>query len=257
MASEDILRITRRGAFAILTLNRPEKRNAINQAMIEAFARALDEIENDTSVRALLVQGEGRNFCAGIDLQEAERHERGHNASALEKLFGRLEQLPIPTIAAVRGAAIAGGLQLALHCDLRIAADDARMGMTLGRIGLTVPFDFARKLIETIGAPNTNYMLLTADLVDAERALAMGMVHEVVNVDDLEPAAIALTEKIAANAPLSMRSLKMIVRRCMRDAFDAERADIEQFSARVRTSADFREGVRAFIEKRKPVWRGE
>jgi enoyl-CoA hydratase/carnithine racemase len=131
------------------------------------------------------------------------------------------------------------------------------MGMTLGKIGLTVPFDFARKLIETIGAPNTNYILLTADLIDARRALAMGMVHEVVDVNDLEPSAILMAEKIANNAPLSMRSLKMIVRRCMRDTFDAEHADIEEFSARVRTSLDFREGVQAFVEKRKPVWRGE
>jgi len=255
--ADEILRQTRRENYAILTLNRPEKRNAINQVMLDAFDRALGEIEGDPSVRALVIQGEGRNFCSGIDLQEADRHESGKDPSQLETLFGRLERLPIPTIAAVRGAAIAGGLQLALHCDLRIAADDARMGMTLGRIGLTVPFDFARKLIETIGAPNTNYILMTADLIDARRALAMGMVHEVVNVDDLPTAAIALAEKIAGNAPLSMRSLKMIVRRCMRDTFEAEHADIEEFSARVRSSADCREGLRAFVEKRRPVWRGE
>lgn len=255
--ADEILRLIRRENYAILTLNRPEKRNAINQLMLDGFDRALTEIEGDPSVRALLIQCEGRNFCSGIDLQEADRHESGKYPSQLETLFGRLERLPIPTIAAVRGAAIAGGLQLALHCDLRIAADDARMGMTLGRIGLTVPFDFARKLIETIGAPNTNYILFTADLIDAQRALAMGMVHEIVNVDDLPPAAIALAEKIAGNAPLSMRSLKMIVRRCMRDTFDAEHPDIEEFSARVRGSADCREGLRAFVEKRKPVWSGE
>jgi enoyl-CoA hydratase/carnithine racemase len=254
---DEVLRITRRSGYVILTLNRPEKRNALNRPLLDALDGALAEIEGDSSLRAMLLQAEGRNFCAGIDLQEADRQEGGSDTSSLEKLFGRIERLPIPTIAAVRGAAIAGGLELALHCDLRIAADDARMGMTLGKIGLTVPFDFARKLIETIGAPNTNYILMTADLVDARRALAMGMVHEVVSSGGLEAAAEGLAGKIASNAPLSMRSVKMIVRRCMRDQFDAERADIEEFSARVRQSNDFREGVRAFVEKRKPVWRGE
>ncbi|MBF6567771.1 MAG: enoyl-CoA hydratase/isomerase family protein [Candidatus Binataceae bacterium] len=253
----ELLRITRNRNYVIFALNRPEKRNSLNAAMIEAFDRGLGEVETDREVRALLIRGEGRGFCSGIDLAEAAGMERGNDPSPLEHLFRRLEQLPIPTVAAIRGAAIAGGLQLALHCDLRIASDDLRMGMTLGKIGLTVPFDFARKLIETVGAPNTNYILLTSDLLDAQRAVAMGLVHEVVSNEDLDPAAIAMVEKLAGNAPLSMRSLKLIVRRCVRDAFDAEHGDLEEFSAKVRNSADFREGARAFVEKRKPVWRGE
>ena len=255
--AEELLRITRRPNHAIFTLNRPEKRNSLNAPMIEALDRAVTAIEQDREVRALLIRGEGRSFCSGIDLAEAASIERGNDPSPLEKLYRRIEQLPIPTVAAVRGAAIAGGLQLAIHCDLRIAADDARMGMTLGKIGLTVPFDFARKLIETVGAPNTGYILLTADLIDAREALRMGLVHQVVATDDLDPAAEAMVEKLVNNAPLSMRSLKMIIRRCMRDAYDADRADIEAFSAKVRNSSDFKEGARAFVEKRKPVWRGE
>jgi enoyl-CoA hydratase/carnithine racemase len=255
--AEELVRITRRPHYAVFTLNRPEKRNSLNAAMIEALGRGIAAVEQDREVRALVIRGEGRSFCSGIDLAEAAGLERGNDPSPLESLYRRIEQLPIPTVAAVRGAAIAGGLQLALHCDLRIASDDARMGMTLGRIGLTVPFDFARKLIETVGAPNTNYILLTAELIEAREALRMGLVHRVVANEELDPAAEAMAEKLVENAPLSMRSLKMIVRRCMRDAFDAEREDIEAFSAKVRNSADFREGARAFVEKRRPVWRGE
>ena len=255
--TDEIIRITRRPNYAVFTLNRPEKRNSLNAPMIEALDRGLTAVEQDREVRALLFRGEGRSFCSGIDLAEAAAIERGNDPSPLESLYRRIEQLPIPTVAAVRGAAIAGGLQLALHCDLRIASDDARMGMTLGKIGLTVPFDFARKLIETVGAPNTNYILLTADLIDSRHALQMGLVHQVVANEELDPAAEALAEKLINNAPLSMRSLKMIVRRCMRDAYDAEREDIEAFSSKVRNSQDFREGARAFVEKRKPVWRGE
>ncbi|SRR5579875_196080 len=255
--ADELVRITRRANYAIFTLNRPEKRNSLNAPMIEALERGITALERDRDVRVLLIRGEGRSFCSGIDLAEAAGMESGNDPSPLESLYRRIEQLPIPTIAAVRGAAIAGGLQLAIHCDLRIASDDARMGMTLGRIGLTVPFDFARKLVETVGAPNTNYILLTADLIDAREALRMGLVHRVVANEELDPAAEEMAEKLVANAPLSMRSLKMIVRRCMRDAFDAEREDIEAFSAKVRNSRDFKEGARAFVEKRKPVWRGE
>lgn len=255
--SEELLKIARRPNYAILTLNRPEKRNALNCPMLDALDRALTGIESDREIRALLIRGEGRSFCSGIDLSEADQLESGDQPAPIERLYRRLEQLPIPTVAAIGGSAIAGGLQLALHCDLRIAAEDARLGMTLGKIGLTVPFDFARKLIETAGAPNASYILLTADLIDAHRAFQMGLVHEVVSNEKLELAAEALAEKLAANAPLSMRSLKTIVRRCMRDAFDAEREDIEEFSAKVRNSRDFKEGARAFAEKRKPVWRGE
>ena len=112
-----------------------------------------------------MLRGEGGHFCAGIDLAEVNRIEGGHNPTTLESAFGRLEKLPVPTIAAISGAALAGGLELALHCDLRISAEDARLGMTLGRVGLMVPYDFTRKLIEVIGSANTAYILYTADLI--------------------------------------------------------------------------------------------
>src|SRR5580692_5654787 len=210
--AEEVLKVTRHPNYAVLTLNRPEKRNALNQPLIEALNQALIQFENDREIRALLLRGEGASFCAGIDLKEVDETSGVHNPTSLESVFGRLERFPVPTIAAVQGAALAGGLELALHCDLRIASDNARLGMTLGRVGLMVPYDFTRKLIEVCGS---------------------------------------------ANAPLSLRAMKATVRRCLSETFDAWHDDMLQMARSVRESSDAKEGVRAFLEKRKPVWKAQ
>ncbi|MGH7918161.1 MAG: enoyl-CoA hydratase/isomerase family protein, partial [Candidatus Binataceae bacterium] len=124
----ELLKVERRPNYAIFTLNRPEKRNALNEGLVKAIDEACASVENDKEIRAVILRGEGRSFCSGIDLAEADRLEGGHNPMSLERVFGRLENLPVPTIAAIQGAALAGGCELALHCDLRIAGDDARIG---------------------------------------------------------------------------------------------------------------------------------
>ena len=255
--AEEVLKITRQANYAVLTLNRPEKRNALNQPLIEALNAALAQFENDKEIRALLLRGEGSSFCAGIDLKEVDEAEGGHNPTSLEFVFGRLERFPVPTIAAVHGAALAGGLELALHCDLRIASANARLGMTLGRVGLMVPYDFTRKLIEICGSANTAWILYTAELIEAERARHMAMVHEVVPDAKLGEVTTALAEKIADNAPLSLRAMKSTVRRCMTETFDAWHDDLNRLAREVRQSKDAKEGVRAFLEKRKPAWKAE
>jgi enoyl-CoA hydratase/carnithine racemase len=255
--AEQVLKISRQQNYAVLTLNRPEKRNALNQPLIEALNAALAQFENDKEVRALLIRGEGASFCAGIDLKEVDEAAGGHNPTTLESVFGRLERFPVPTIAAVQGAALAGGLELALHCDLRIAGEGARLGMTLGRVGLMVPYDFTRKLIEVCGSANTAWILYTADIVDGRRGLQMGVVHEIVEDAKLDAASAALAERIAGNAPLSLRAMKATVRRCMSDTFDAWHDDLLRMARDVRQSQDAKEGVRAFLEKRKPNWRAQ
>jgi enoyl-CoA hydratase/carnithine racemase len=256
--ADNILKVSRHTNYAVLTLNRPEKRNALNQPMIEALNSALAALESEREIRAILIRGEGAAFCAGVDLKEVdESGSSGHNTTSLESVFGRLEKFPVPTIAAVHGSALAGGLELALHCDLRIATDSARLGMTLGRVGLMVPYDFTRKLIEVCGAANTAWILYTADLIDGERGRAMGLVHEIVPAVKLESHAAALAERVAANAPLSLRAMKATVRRCMTETFDAWHDDLSRMARDVRKSADAHEGVRAFLEKRKPVWKAE
>src|SRR5581483_4197054 len=250
--AEEVLKIERQPNYLTLTLNRPEKRNSLNAALLEAMDKALAASENDKEIRALIVRGAGKSFCAGLDLAEADRLEGGHSPVGIERVFHRLEQFPVPTIAAVQGAALAGGCELALHCDLRVAAQDARIGMTVARVGLLVPYDFIRKLIEVIGSANTAQILYTG-----ERVTQMGMVHEVVAVDKLDAAAVAWAEKVAANAPLSLRTMKKSLRRSMSAAFDAWHDDILEMGRMVRASKDAKEGIRAFLEKRKPVWRAE
>jgi enoyl-CoA hydratase/carnithine racemase len=255
--AEQVLKVSRQQNYAVLTLNRPEKRNALSQPVIEALNAALAQFENDKEVRALLIRGEGSSFCAGIDLKEVDEAAGGHNPTTLESVFGRLERFPVPTIAAVQGAALAGGLELALHCDLRIAGEGAKLGMTLGRVGLMVPYDFTRKLIEVCGSANTAWILYTAGIIDGRRGLQMGLVHEVVEDQKLDAAAAALAERIADNAPLSLRAMKAAVRRCMSEAFDAWHDDMLRMARDVRQSQDAKEGVRAFLEKRKPNWRAQ
>jgi enoyl-CoA hydratase/carnithine racemase len=253
--AQEILIVDRHGNYASLTLNRPERRNALNAQLIEEMDRALASLEEDASICALLIKGAGATFCSGIDLREVERMKNPHSPLGIQRLLARLEKFPVPTIAAIQGAALAGGLELALHCDLRIAADNARLGMTVARVGLVVPFELTRKLIQAIGAGGAAEILFTGEPVGAQRAYEMGMVHEVVDAAALDSAISSWIKKIAGNAPLSLRVIKANIRRCMSAAFAAEHKDLDEMARQVRSSEDAKEGVRAFLEKRKPVWR--
>jgi enoyl-CoA hydratase/carnithine racemase len=257
--ADELVKVERSGAYLTVRLNRPEKGNAINNAVLAGLDKAFRAAEGDKSVRALLLTGEGRHFCAGIDLAEGHRVDTTEvgGGLSLETVFHRLEALPIPTVAVMRGAALAGGLELGLHCDLRVAAENARLGMPVSRVGLIPPFDFTRKLIEVIGASATAYLLFSAEPVDGKRALALGMVNEVAPEAEVETAGRALLEKISGNAPLSLRTIKATLRRCMRDSFLAEHDDLDEMVRVILRSSDAKEGPRAFVEKRKPVWKGE
>jgi enoyl-CoA hydratase/carnithine racemase len=258
MAGE-MVKVERSGDYLTVRLNRPEKGNAINNGMLAGLDAAFAGAEADKGIRALLLTGEGKHFCAGIDLAEGHRVDTTEVGAgrSLETVFHRLEALPIPTVAVMRGAALAGGLELALHCDLRVAAENVRLGMPVAKVGLIPPFDFTRKLIEVIGASATAYLLFSAEPVDGKRALALGMVNEVVAESEVEAAGRALLDKISGNAPLSLRTIKATLRRCMRDAFLAEHEDLDEMVRGILRSSDAKEGARAFVEKRRPVWKGE
>ena len=255
--ADELVKIERQPNYLTFTLNRPEKRNSLNEALLHELDQGLAEVEKDKNIRAVILRGAGRAFCAGLDLAEADRLEGSHSPVNLERIFRRVEHLPVPVIAAVQGAALAGGCELALHCDLRVAADDLRMGMTVARVGLVVPYNFIRKLIEIIGAANTAQILYTAEPVSAQRALQMGMVHEAVPAAQLDEAAVRWAERIAANAPLSLRTMKQSMRRSLDSSNDAWHEDILEMGRQVRASKDAKEGIRAFLEKRKPVWKAE
>jgi enoyl-CoA hydratase/carnithine racemase len=240
--------------FVTLTLNRPEKRNAINRAVIELLDNALSSVETDSDVRAVVIRGEGRGFCSGLDLRDIE--QMGTGGLTFEKVISRLQKLPVPTIAAVHGDALTGGLVLALTCDLRIASEEARLGMTPARIGYLPTYWIFRKFVESVGPANTAEIMYLADPVDAARAREMGLVHKVVPDDSLLPAANKWAATIAGNAPLSVRAMKQMITRVISNAFEVEHRDLDELGNKVRTSQDAREGVRAFLEKRRPVWQG-
>ena len=254
--AEEVLKIERRGNFVTFTMNRAEKRNALNVALMKALDEAISSVEGDNDIRAVIVRGAGSSFCSGLDLAEADRLEGGQGPVNIERVFDRLANLPVPTIAAIQGAALAGGCELALHCDLRLAAEDLRMGMTVARVGLLVPYDFIRKLVEIIGAANTAQILYTAEPVNAERAFHMGMVHEVVPNASLDGAANACAELVSSNAPLSLRTMKQSMRRALSNSNNAWHDDLLAMARVVRQSQDAKEGIRAFLEKRKPRWTG-
>ncbi|HVC45066.1 MAG TPA: enoyl-CoA hydratase/isomerase family protein [Candidatus Binataceae bacterium] len=254
--ADDVLKVERHPNYVTLILNRPEKRNALNGVMFEALDHALGEIEKSPEVRAVILRGEGRAFCSGIDLREIG-NIGGGGAPAPEKIFSRIQKLPMPTIAALQGDTLTGGLVLALTCDLRIAGAGARLGMTPARIGYLPTFHIFRRFVETVGPANTAEIMYLADPLEAARAREIGLVHKVVPDDGLIAAADAWAAKIAGNAPLSVRAMKQSIQRVMSKAFDIDHADIDDLGNRVRTSNDAKEGVRAFLEKRKPVWKGE
>ena len=240
-----------------VTLNRPEKRNAMNTALLTGLRLCFERLDERSDVRVIVVRGAGPAFCAGMDLDEMEK-QRGvsvdHEAGVIAVLQ-RIERSRHPTIAMIHGDAIAGGCELALHCDLRVAADVARLGMPLARIGLVAPFPLAQKLIEIIGPAFTRQLLFTGRLVDARRAYEMGIVHQVVPAAELEATTNTLARAIADNAPLALTGMKAVILRAMSPREIAHN-DLDIVVQRARQSADASEGRRAMLEKRAPEFRG-
>ena len=245
--------------IATVTLNRPEKRNALNSVVLEGLVSCFNQLEQNKDVRVVVLRGEGKAFCSGLDLRELSQRQgpEGDPEAGVTKIFHQIEQSRHPTIAMVNGDALAGGCELALHCDLRVAADAARFGMPLARLGLIVPFPLGCKLVEIIGPAFTRQILFTGQPVDARRAYEMGMVHQVVPLAELERTTYDLARTIADNAPLSLAGMKATVLRAASLREQIEHKDLNELVNRARKSADAREGVQAMLEKRKPAFRGE
>jgi enoyl-CoA hydratase/carnithine racemase len=256
--SQEIL-VSRAGGIVTITLNRPEKRNALNATMIDQLVAAFDAVSADSEVRVVVLRAEGPTFCAGLDLSEMarQRDEGEADLGGLEVALERVEGCPHPTVAAVKGDAVAGGCELALHCDIRVAADDARFSLPVARFGLAVPVLLTWKLVDTIGAAKTCELIFTGEGVAAEAARDLGMANRVVPADELDSAVLALAQQIERNAPLSVRAMKAFVQRAMslrRDALPRE--DLEAMHRQVRASDDLQEGLAARREKRPPAFRG-
>jgi len=244
---------------ASVTLNRPDRRNAMNVALLSGLRGCFDALEGRRDVRVVVVRGAGPAFCAGMDLREMEAQAgaAGDPESGVVGVLQRVERSRHPTLAVLHGDALAGGCQLALHCDLRIAAEGVRLGMPLARIGLIAPFPFGQKLVEVVGPAHARELLFTGRPVEARRAYEIGLVHRVVVPAELEPATDALAGSIAANAPLSLAGMKAMILRAVSTRETVAHDDLDALALRARTSADASEGRRAMLEKRAPRFRGE
>jgi enoyl-CoA hydratase/carnithine racemase len=184
----------------------------------------------------------------------AKQREAGEaDLGGLEVVLHDLEEVPQPTIAAVQGDAVAGGCELALHCDIRVAGDDARFSMPLARIGLAVPVTLTWKLVDTIGAAKTNELLFTGEAVGAETAAHLGLANRVVPVDELDTTVQGVARQIVANAPLSVRAMKAFVKRAVQFRKTTPRDDLEAMHRTIRQSRDLQEGLAARRERRPRV----
>ena len=256
----DEVELNRRDSILTVTMNRPEKRNAMSSTMLARLVEVFSGLEHDSEARVVIVRGAGRSFCAGLDLGElaAAKSAKGTVAlTEIEDVFHELERVPQPTIAMVQGEAIAGGCELALHCDLRVAADDVKFAMPLARLGIALPFPLIQKLLDTIGTAQTKELLFTGEFFRAERALALHMVNRLVPLADLERATDELAATIAANAPLSLRAFKRVIFRANAFRRTIEHEDYEAEVARIAKSEDVVEGVNAMREKRAPRFQGK
>src|SRR5712691_964195 len=225
--SDEILTTVADG-IATVTLNRPDKRNAMNAAMLTGLAAAIDELDGRRDVRVVVIRGAGPAFCAGMDLREMESRGGARDPEAnVVAVLQRIERSRHPTIALVHGDAIAGGCELALHCDLRVMAETARIGMPLARIGMIVPFPLGQKLVEIIGPAQTRQLLFTGRPIDGRRAYEIGMVHQVAPAAEVEAAGQALARTIADNAPLSLAGMKAVVQRVVAARPAVDHADLD------------------------------
>jgi enoyl-CoA hydratase/carnithine racemase len=253
-----MIEVTRDDGVATVVLARPERRNALDLPMMQRLAGVLAEIAADPGARALILTGAGGVFCSGLDLGKMGESptEPALERALVDEILVPLERLPVPTIAAMNGDAYAGGLELALHCDIRLAVNNARFGMPVARIGIVVPYPLILKLIDTVGAPTTNELLFSGEPLTAERAHQLAMVNRLTAPEELMSAAQSMARNVAANAPLAIRAMKqaILAGRTQR-TFEAP-ADVRDAASRARQSEDAVEGLRAIAEKRRPVFRG-
>ena len=249
------------GKLATLTLNRPDKRNAISAAMISELQSALDAIEK-SHARVGILTGSGKAFSAGMDLEmlaalaKQSPTENQEDSRRMAKMFRRIWSFSKPLIAAVNGVALAGGCGIATLCDFTLAVPEAKFGYTEVKIGF-LPAIVSVFLTRQIGEKRTRDLLLTGRIIEAAEAKEMGLINEIVPPEKLMDRAKELAEILIAASPSSLTRAKRLLTSAAAASVDAdlERAVLE--NARIRCTPDFQEGLASFLEKRKPVWRGE
>lgn len=255
--TDELVLYEHRRAAAVLTLNRPDKRNALNRGLIEAITDAFRRAKDDSAARCVLLTGAGPAFCAGMDLSElskmidANREEIGEDALNLARLFDLIYKLPKPTIAVVNGPAVAGGAGLVSACDLAVAANGAKIGYPEVRRGLVAAMVMPH-LLRQVGERMARWLLLSGELIDAEVAVRCGLINAVVPADRLQSEADAWVRSLVAGGPEALANTKAILRRLSHQALSIE--EVAQASATPRLNEECRAGLRAFFAKQATPW---
>jgi methylglutaconyl-CoA hydratase len=259
--SYNTIQLAYEGAVATITLNRPDKRNAISFELIDDLLQALDEVSKSEAT-VLILTGAGKAFCSGMDLENLKSllgrtpEQNLSDSQTMVQLFRALYEFPKVTIAAVNGPAIAGGTGLALLCDFTLAVPEAKFGYTEVRIGF-VPAIVSTFLLRQVGEKQARDLLLTGRTFGSEEARRMGLINEIVPLESLLARAQELAAILMANSSASLRATKQLLTDHAGAELDAQIDSAVRENAAIRSTADFREGITAFLEKRKPVWTGK
>lgn len=250
-------------AVVRIRISNPERRNALDHEILDTLAETLPRLNRGIETRCVLITGAPPTFSAGYDLASIPRETFERDAEALvahpfHDAMDALAAHPWPTVAAINGHCLGGGLELAITCDMRICAAGAKLGMPPAKLGLVYSHTGLRKFLDTVGLARTKELFLTGRNFEAERAEQVGLVHEVVAAEALDDAAVALAEGVAANAPLSMRGNKSAIETLNANPTLSEQQEGGLIALREScfSSEDLREGIEAFAEKRKPRWQG-
>jgi enoyl-CoA hydratase/carnithine racemase len=259
------LLVERKNHIATLTLNRPEKKNALSPDLVEILLETLRELSADDAVRTLIIRGAGdRAFCSGYDIGalpttgSGDKHDRLKTLRPVESLFQTLINFPFPVIAMISGAAFGAGCELAVCCDIRVGSRHARMGMPPAKLGLVYPWPGLQRFIRTVGLQSTREMFFTGRTYTGERLKELGLLNYLVEADELASFTGQLAADIAANAPLALQGTKRVLNLLLQSTTlpDDSRAEAEFLAEAAFQSEDLKEAQRAFFEKRKPEFRG-
>ncbi len=250
------------GGVGLVTFNQPEKRNAMSVAMWQGLGEILDEFAADNAVRVVILTGAGHKaFVSGADISQFEKTRSNADAQReYDRLTSagrdKLANFPKPTIARIRGFCLGGGLGIAMMADLRIAAQDSAFGIPAARLGIAYGPDMTRRLVDLVGPAHARMLLYTGARIDAQEAQRIGLVNRTVKDDELSDVVLELAGMLADNAPLSLRAAKVVVEQVTRDESKRDRGAMDTVIQACFDSEDYREGRTAFMEKRRPVFKG-
>lgn len=253
--------LTKKSGIATLTLNRPEKLNSLTEEMLQEISTAIDAIAGDDYVKVVIITGAGRGFCAGADLQHplfsmTSTVTRRRGMGSFHRIPVQLRSLSKPVIASVNGVAAGAGANLALSCDIIIAAEEARFGQVFVNIGVHVDTGGTYFLPRSVGVPKAMELMMTGEFVDAREAERIGMVNKVVKAADLAMSTRELAEKLAVGPPLALAMIKASVYRNLTSDLDLALEREADCQALLLNTEDNKEGINAFLEKRKPNFQG-